>query len=73
MQENVDEDDQARPVRELICIDRSIGKLVILLERIYLMVEKNDRLLNKATLKIKSESLVKLSESLLGDLAEQNK
>lgn len=73
VQENVDEDDQARPVRELICIDRSIGKLVILLERIDLMVEKNDRLLNKATLKIKSESLVKLSESLLNDLAEQNK
>ena len=54
----MDEEDQERPVQELILIDRSLGKLVLLLEKTDLLVEKNDRLINKATLKIKSEQLV---------------
>ena len=73
VQENVDEDDQVKPVRELIMIDRSMGKLVILLEKIDLLIEKNDRLLNKATLKVKSESLLQHSESLISDLSSQKK
>ena len=54
-------------------IDRSFGKLIILVEKIDLLIEKNDRLLNKATLKIKSELLIKLCDHLLDDLATQNK
>lgn len=57
-------------MQELILIDRSIGKLVLLLEKIDLLIEKNDRLLAKATLKIKSESLVRLCDQLLNDVVE---
>ena len=49
-------------------IDRSFGKLILLVEKIDLMIDKNDRLLNKAILKIKSESLVKLCDHLLDEL-----
>jgi len=55
-------------VQELILIDRSFGKLILLVEKIDLMIDKNDRLLNKAILKIKSESLVKLCDHLLDEL-----
>lgn len=72
MLENVDEEDQGRPVQELILIDRSIGKLVLLVEKIDILIEKNDRLLNKATLKIKSESLLTLCDKLLTDLTNQS-
>lgn len=41
---------------------------MLLVEKIDLLIEKNDRLLNKATLKIKLESLSKLCERLLNDL-----
>lgn len=71
--ESVDEEDQERPVQELILIDRSVGKLVLLHEKIDLFIEKNGRLLTKATLKIKSESLVRLCDELLNEVAEQNK
>lgn len=55
-------------MQELILIDRSFGKLILLVEKIDLMIDKNDRLLNKAILKIKSESLVKLCDHLLDEL-----
>lgn len=45
-------------MQELILIDRSFGKLILLVEKIDLLIDKNDRLLNKATLKIKSEALI---------------
>ena len=48
----------------MILIDRSLGKLLLLIEKIDITVEKNERLLKKATLKIKHESLVKLSDTL---------
>jgi len=46
---------------------------VLLVEKIDLLIEKNDRLLNKALLKIKSESLIKLCDSITADLASQSK
>ena len=55
-------------MQELILIDRSFGKLILLVEKIDLMIDKKDRLLNKAILKIKSESLVKLCDHLLDEL-----
>jgi len=55
-------------VQELILIDRSFGKLILLVEKIDLLIDKNDRLLNKAILKIKSESLMKLCDHLLDEL-----
>ena len=55
-------------MQELILIDRSFGKLILLVEKIDLMIDKNDRLLNTAILKIKSESLVKLCDHLLDEL-----
>ena len=48
----IDEEEQERPVQELILIDRSLGKLILLQEKLDLLLEKNNRLLNKATLKI---------------------
>ena len=71
--ENVDEEDQEECVQELILIDRSISKLVLLLEKNDLLVEKNDRLINKAILKIKSESLITFCDSILADLEQQSK
>ena len=73
MPDSVNEEDQERPVQEVILIDRSMGKLVHLVEKIDMLIEKNDRLLNKATLKIKSESLIILSDNLLKDIDEQKK
>ena len=55
----------------MILIDRSLGKLLLLIEKIDITVEKNERLLKKATLKIKHESLVKLSDTLQKDLEQQ--
>ena len=52
----------------MILIDRSISKLILLLEKNDLMVEKNDRLLNKAMLKIKSDSLVNFCDNILQEL-----
>lgn len=46
---------------------------MLLVEKIDILIEKNDRLLNKATIKIKLESLTKLSERLLNDLTSQSK
>ena len=54
-------------------IDRSLGKLVLLHEKIDLFVEKNDRLLNKATLKIKSESLMQQCDVLLKEVSDHRK
>lgn len=68
MLENVDEEDQEECVQTLILIDCSISKLVLLFEKIDLLVEKNDRLLNKATLKIKSESLITFCDNILKEL-----
>ena len=68
--EDVDEEDQERLVQELILIDRSIGKLVLLLEKLDLLIAKNERLLHKAILKIKSESLLTLCNDLLSNFAE---
>ena len=68
MLENVDEEDQEECLQELILIDRSISKLVLLMEKNDLLVEKNDRLINKAMLKIKSESLITFCDSILADL-----
>ena len=70
MLEDVDEEDQERLVQELILIDRSIGKLVLLLEKLDLLIAKNERLLHKAILKIKSESLLTLCNDLLSNFAE---
>ena len=70
---NLEEEDQERAVQELIQIDRSFGKLVLLIEKLDLQVDKNERLLHKATLKIKSESLIKLCEEMFTDVREQNK
>ena len=55
-------------MQELITIDRSIGKLVFLVEKLDLLIEKNERLLCKATLRIKSESLLKQSDGALEDI-----
>ena len=71
--DNLEEEEQERAVQELIQIDRSIGKLVLLIEKLDLQVDKNERLLHKATLKIKSESLIKLCEEMSADVSEQNK
>ena len=67
------EEDSELPVQELILIDRSMGKLVMLQEKLDLLIEKNDRLLNKATLKIKSERLQHKCESLLKEIVEHRK
>lgn len=53
--ENLDEEDQEWHVQELITIDRSIGKLVLLIEKMDLLIEKNERMMNRAQLKIKSD------------------
>ena len=55
--ENIEEEDQEWHVRELITIDRSIGKLVLLIEKMDLLIEKNNRVINRAQLKIKSDQL----------------
>ena len=55
-------------MQELILIDRSISKVVLLLEKNDLLVEKNDRLLNKAMLKIKSESLITFCDNIMKEL-----
>lgn len=73
MAEGLDEEEQERPVRELILIDRSIGKLVLLQEKLDLLVEKNDRLINKAMLKVKSEQLERRVDALLKELGNQRK
>ena len=73
MAEGLDEEEQERPVRELILIDRSIGKLVLLQEKLDLLVEKNDRLINKAMLKVKSEQLERRVDALLKELGDQRK
>ena len=70
--DNVDEEEQERPVQELILIDRSMGKLVMLVEKIDLLIEKNERLLSKAVLKIKLESLTQNCDSQLKSLQEQS-
>jgi len=57
-------------VQELITIDRSINKLVLMVEKIDLLVDKNERLMHKATLKIKSETLLKFCDQLLDDVTE---
>ena len=67
------EEDSELPVQELILIDRSMGKLVMLQEKLDLLIEKNDRLLNKVTLKIKSERLQHKCESLLKEIVEHRK
>ena len=54
-------------------IDRSLGKLVLLHEKIDLLIEKNDRLMNKATLKIKFESLIHKCDALLKEVGDQRK
>ena len=46
--ENLDEEDQEWHVQELITIDRSIGKLVLLIEKMDLLIEKNERMINRA-------------------------
>lgn len=71
--DNVEEEDQERCVRELITIDRSICKLVLMVEKIDMQVDRNERLLHKATMKIKSESLIQFCDSLLEDVTEQHK
>ena len=63
--ENLDEEDQEWHVQELITIDRSIGKLVLLIEKMDLLIEKNERMINRAQLKIKSDQLQTFSEQIL--------
>ena len=53
--DNIEEEDQEWHVQELIMIDRSIGKLVLLIEKLDLLIDKNERMMNRAQLKIKSE------------------
>ena len=60
--ENIEEEDQEWYVRELITIDRSIGKLVLLIEKMDLLIEKNNRVINRAQLKIKSDQLQSSTE-----------
>ena len=43
---------------------------MLLVEKIDLLIDKNDRLLNKAILKIKSEQLISLCDNLVNDVAE---
>ena len=45
--ENLDEDDQEWHVQELILIDRSMGKLVLFIEKIDMMIQRNERLIFK--------------------------
>ena len=46
--DNFEEEDQEWHVRELIMIDRSIGKLVLLIEKLDLLIDKNERMMNRA-------------------------
>lgn len=55
-------------MQELILIDRSISKLVFLTEKNDLLIDKNDRLLNKTMLKIKLETLDTFCSNLLKEL-----
>ena len=57
----------------MITIDRSVCKLVLMVEKIDMQVDRNERLLHKATMKIKSESLIQFCDSLLEDVTEQHK
>jgi len=41
-----------------------------MVEKIDLLVDKNERLMHKATLKIKSETLLKFCDQLLDDVTE---
>ena len=63
--DNIEEEDQEWHVQELIMIDRSIGKLVLLIEKLDLLIDKNERMMNRAQLKIKSEQLQLQSEQIL--------
>ena len=71
--ENVEEEDQERSLQDLIYIDQSICKLVLMVEKVDMQVDKNERLLHKATMKIKSESLIQFCDSLLEDVTQQYK
>ena len=53
-------------------IDRSLGKIIMLVEKLDLLIEKNERLLVKATMKIKIESLITLCDNQIRDLGDQN-
>ena len=50
-----------------------MGKLVLLQEKIDLLIDKNERLLSKATLKIKSETMLRHVEQALTDLSQQGR
>lgn len=60
-------------MQELILIDRSIGKLVTFLEKIDLLIEKNERLLIKTSLRMQISSLMQLAENISNELKDQRK
>ena len=62
--DNVDEEEQEYHVQELIMIDKSISKLVLYVEKMELMLEKNERLINKVLIRIKQEQLTKTGNGL---------
>ena len=62
--DNVDDLEQEYHVQELIMIDRSISKLVLYIEKMELMLEKNERLVNKVLIRIKQEQLTKTANGL---------
>jgi hypothetical protein len=62
--EDMGEDFQEWHAQELILIDRSIGKLVLLVEKLDLLIDKNDRMVKKAQLKIEQEALTQMNEQL---------
>lgn len=71
--DNLEEDDQASELQDLIQIDRSIGKLVLMTEKLDLLVKKNDRIVLKMTIQIKSEFLSKIFEDLEINVNDQKK
>ena len=71
MIDNVEEEGQEWHVQELITIDKSMSKLILYIEKIELMVEKNERLINKVLIRIKQESLTKAGKSLGNQLKTQ--
>ena len=55
-------------MQELLLIDKSISKLILFIEKIELMVEKNERIVSKQLIRIKQDQLSKASVNLNNQL-----
>ena len=69
--DNVEEYEQEWHVQEVLIIDKSISKLVLFIEKIELMLEKNERIVNKQLIRIRQDSLSKASVNLNNQLEAQ--